>query len=292
MNEIENATENPAAVAGGFSFRISDEPVVETRRAPEQLNAQTDDGSGDLAALMGDDALHMLARDPGSLFVFWTLDWDRRFASAKLTARPVHLRVFREDESEETTTGIDPLAGFLFVDVSAPGAAYRCEIGCFEGEDWKTLARSEAGETPAAAMSDDLEADFATLPLHFSFQRLIEVFRANPAEETTLARSVAHMQSKARALQASMSTEDWSQLVDSAEATANAESTFGLRGVRRAELEALLRTVKEDGTRQNPSPENLAGWRDLGERFGGSSWSGGSSEGNGNFGGSSLGGAS
>lgn len=291
MTETEYATENPAA-AGEFSFRISDQPVVETRRAPEQPDAQAGDGSRDLAALIGDDALHMLARDPRSLFVYWTLDWGRRFAAANLTARPVHLRIFREDESEETTTAIDPMAGFTFVEVSAPGAGYRCEIGCYEGENWKTLARSEAGETPAAAMSEDLAADFATLPLHLSFQRLIDIFRANPAKKTKLSQSVAHMQSKARTLQASMSPEDWSQLVDSAEAVANGEKTFGLRGVQGTELAALLRTVKEDGKRQIPSPENLARWRQLGERFGGSSWSGGSSERNGSFGSSSLGGSS
>ncbi|MEO6871309.1 MAG: DUF4912 domain-containing protein [Chthoniobacterales bacterium] len=291
MNETEYPTENPAA-AGEFSFRISDQPVVETRRAPEQPDEQAGNGSRDLAAPVGDDALHMLARDPRSLFVYWTLDWDRRFAVANLAARPVHLRIFREDESEETTTAIDPRAGFTFVDVSAPGAGYRCEIGCCEGEDWKTLARSEADATPAAAMSDDLAADFATLPLHLSFQRLIDIFRANPAEKTKLSQSVAHMQSKARTLQASMSPEDWSQLVDSAEAVANGEKTFGLRGVQGTELAALLRTVNEDGKRQNPSPENLARWRQLGERFGGSSWSGGASERNGSFGSSSLGGSS
>jgi hypothetical protein len=58
------------------------------------------------------------------------------------------------------------------------------------------------------------------------------------------------------------------------------------------ELAALLRSVKDDSVRQMPSLENLARWRWLGERFGGSSWSGGSSERNGNLGGSSYVGSS
>lgn len=291
MNEIQHSTENPAT-AGDFSFRISDEPVVKMRRAPERQDAKTGNGFSDLGALVGDGALYMLARDPRSLFVYWNLDWDRRFAAANLTARPVHLRVLREDESEEATTSIDPMVGFSFVDVSSPATGYRCEIGCFEGDDWRTLARSAAGETPTAAMSDDLAADFATLPLHLSFQRLIEIFRANRTERATLSESVANMQSKARALRDSMSAEDWSRFVDSAENVANAESIFGLRGVRSQELASLLRPVNGDSTRRTSSRENLARWRRLGERFGGSSWSGGASERNGNFGLSSLGGSS
>jgi uncharacterized protein DUF4912 len=291
MNETKNKAENPAT-ADEFRFQISEEPVVQTKRAAQLRDAKFRNGSGGIAAPAGGDALHLLARDPRSLFVYWDVDLDRCFATANLTARQIHLRVLREDESEEATIEIDPLAGFSFVEVSAPAAAYRCEIGCFDGEDWRTLARSEAAQTPAAAMSEDLNAEFATLPLHLSFQRLIELFRAGRPDHARLCHSVAKMQSKARTLKDSLSTDEWSQLVNSAEATEDAERRFGLRGAQPPELTALLRSVEEDSAQQNPSSENLARWRELGDPFGVSSWSGGSSERTGSFGSSSLGGSS
>ncbi len=290
MDKTENAAQN-SAIGGGFSFQISNNPVVETRRAPEQPKA-ADGKSPDDVAILADDTLHLLARDPRSLFVYWNLDWPGRFAAANLSARPVHLRIFREDEGEETTIGIDPEARFSFVEVSRPEASYRCEMGCFEGDDWRTLARSATAETPAAAMSENPEARFATVPLHLSFHRLIQIFRVNGVDKVTLSESIADMHAKARLLADSMSPEDWSEFVGSAESAVNAGAALGLSGVDAPELAALLRSVKDDSVRQMPSLENLARWRWLGERFGGSSWSGGSSERNGNLGGSSYVGSS
>ena len=47
-------------------------------------------------------------------------------------------------------------------------------------------------------MSDDVSAQFATLPIHLSFQRLLEMIRATQPEGATLARSVAELQDAAR----------------------------------------------------------------------------------------------
>lgn len=274
-------------------FQISDEPVIEARRGEGESAGSVGEWSGGLA----DDSLYILARDPQSLFVYWTLDWEPRFAAAGLgeTQRQVQLRVLREDETEEATAPIDPLAGFAFVNVSSPGANYTCELGCFEGTEWKSLARSSATQTPLATLSEDLSADFATLPFHLSFQRLVDIFRSGPnGKGTKLAASVGDLQGKARALQASMSSVDWSKLVEAASSLVDAENGLGLPGVERDDIATLLRTVKEDTTRTLPSPEKLEEWRRLGERSGGSSWGGESSPDNGErWGGpSSLGGSS
>ena len=146
-----------------------------------------------------------------------------------------------------------------------------------------------AAQTPLATLSEDLSADFATLPFHLSFQRLIEIFRSSPnGNGTKLASSVADLQDKLRTLQASMSPADWSKLVEAAPSLVDAENGLDLPGVERDDIATLLRTVKEDTTRTLPSPEKLEEWRQLGERFGGSSWGGESSPDNGErWGGSS-----
>ncbi len=268
---------NPDYVEGaGAGFRISDEPVVESRRSPEEQTGQRARSSSDWLQAFGDDALYVIARDPKTLFIYWNLGLSKRFAEAGLGVRELHSRVLREDGSEEAAGQIEPALGYAFVEVSSPGGRYTCELGCFEGSEWKTLARSGVTETPAAAMSDDLEAEFATLPLHLSFQRLIDIFRTSPQDKKTLALSLAGMQARARTLEASMSTADWSKLVNLAAASVDAEAGFGLSGVRPSELAALLRTVKCNTSQQAPSPENLVRLRELGESLVGSSWGGSS----------------
>lgn len=260
----------------GTGFRVSDKPVVESRRTPRQPMSEPAGGSVGLPDAFSDHALYVIARDPKSLFVYWDLDLSRRFADAGLSQRQVQLRVLREDGSEEAAAEIDPMVGYSFVDVSTPGTRYACELGCVDGSEWKTLVRSGSTETPEAAMSDDLAADFATLPFHLSFQRLIDIFRASPKDEKTLSESVARMQTKARTLQASLPAGDWLKLVGAATASLNAEAGFGLSGVPSSDLATLLRTVKCDSSQRVPSPENLVRLRHLGESFGGSSWGGAS----------------
>ena len=41
------------------------------------------------------DLLYVIARDPKSLFVYWDLNWRRLFLRAGLSARQVHLRIYR-----------------------------------------------------------------------------------------------------------------------------------------------------------------------------------------------------
>ncbi len=259
--------------AGGRGFEISDQPVVESHRTEINSVALAPGGFGVGLGDTDDESLFILARDPRSLFVYRRLDWNKHFSVAEADAMKLQLRVLRDDGSEETTTSFDPSVSFAFVDVTSPGTRYYCELGIYEGNEWKSLGRSNSAETPAAAMSDDLSADFATLPLHLSFQRLLDIFRTSPARSETLVEAVSEMQTKARALQASMSPLDWSRLIETASNSVDTNLGFELTGIRPSEIAALLRTVQQDSSRWVASQEKFERWRKLGERFGGSSWS-------------------
>ncbi len=263
MEKIDEKTQEPFAEDG--VFRISAEPVVGSRPAPEPPAASSTHPLGELPASYGADLLYAIARDPETLFLYWDLDWPRRFAEAGLEARPVHLRVLREDESEASTREIDPADGSCFVEVSAPGTRYLCELGCFEGTEWKSLIRSGATTTPDSELSEEATADFATLPLHLSFQRLIEIFRATGVQRDTLAQSVAGMQSKARVLQGTMPAGDWEKLVEAAADSVQDEAGLGMHGADSSELAALLRPAPHGPAQRLPLPENF-------RRFGRSSW--------------------
>ncbi|MBA3544044.1 MAG: DUF4912 domain-containing protein [Chthoniobacterales bacterium] len=273
MKESDSsATEKDAAPEGGF--QVSRHPLVGTPDAELSSRRERDD----LPDSYGTDLFYVIARDPHSLFLYWDLDWKRLFSAAGLSPHQVHVRIYREDGAVEATREINPFRGHSYVDVADAGTSYYCDLGCFEGSDWRKLARSGTTATPEAAMSDDLSADFATLPIHLSFQRMLDIFRAT-TDGTALASSVSQFQERSRLLQQT-SPDDWSRWV--AGTTTNGGSRNGDHHA--AAIAALLEAARQAETRTAPTAEQIAQWKELGERFGGSSWGGASDNG---FGGSS-----
>ena len=265
VNDAETSAEDNAT-STAHGFQISARAVVGAR--PERPAPGSGNG---LPASYGTDLLYVIARDPGTLFLYWDLNWTRLFAQAGLAPCQVHLRIYREDGSVEGTREINPFRGHCYVDVSAAGGVYYCELGCLDGKEWTGLVRSGKATTPAAAMSEDLSAQFATLPLHLSFQRLLEVFEAKNGNGKSLAHSVAELQENARE---KMTVE---------EGTERSSLQKG-NGERNAEIASLLGAARQAGPRGALTPEQMARWKELNERLGGSSWGGASERG---FGGSS-----
>jgi hypothetical protein len=240
-------------------FQVSEEPVV-----PRQIAAESAD---DLPASYGTDLLYVIARDPHTLFLYWDLDWRQRFAEGGLSPRQIHLRTYREDGTVEGTREVNPFRGHAYVEVAAPGAIYFCELGCFAEEKWKSLARSGSAATPLAEVSDDLSATFATLPLHLSFQRMLEIFRASADDSATLANSIAKLQDQARLLQERIAPEEWSRMVD---ATAVSLGSANGNAVEPSELSALLDAAREPLSILPPAARETL-WRRLTHSFAGSS---------------------
>ncbi len=203
------------------------------------------------------DLLYTIARDPKTLFVYWDVNWTRLFEQAALSPRQVHLRIYRRDGSVEGTREINPFLEHCYLEVSSAGADYYCELGCFEGDDWTNLVRSGMAATPEDRLSDDLSARFATLPLHLSFQRMLNTFRASESTPATLAQRIGERQEKGMA------------------------APNGKEGTRSSDLKTLLEAALRDPTRLQPSAEQLAQWQRLTEQFGGSSWGGASESGSG-----------
>lgn len=233
-----SAAEQPEKSRGGY--RVSSRPVIRAQPIREESPA----GLGELPASYGRDVLYALARDPQSIFLYWDLNWAHLFAAAGENSPTVHIRVVREDETEEATHEIDPARGFCFLEVAAAGASYSCELGFFSGTEWKGLIRSNATATPSSEMSEEAVAEFAALPMHLSFQRMLDMIDTS-TERENLASSVAKLQSQP----ASSAPNGAAELANFSPAEGHAEAI---------------------------SPETAARWRDLAVRFGGSSWGGSS----------------
>ncbi len=263
MEEAENLTTDDTAPRTE-GFRISKEPVVGI--------AQTAGEPDELPASYGTDLLYVVARDPNSLFLYWDLNWTRLFARANLSPRQIHLRIYRGEDSVESTREINPFRGYCYVDVAAAGTTYFCELGCFDGNVWKSLARSGSTSTPESAVSDDLSATFATLPIHLSFQRLLDIFRTSRSDNRTLASSVAELQENARMLKETLTPEAWSRLVAATAASLDGTKCHG-NDAQSSELAALLQLARP-GPAQAPTEEQRAKWEALSKQFGGASESG------------------
>jgi hypothetical protein len=165
----------------------------------------------------------------------------------------------------EGTQEINPFRGHCFAEVGAAGAEYYCELGSFEGVEWKGLVRSSTTATPEASRSDDFTAEFAALPAHLSFQRLLDILGGTHLDRTTLARSVAQLQEDARRLQSKIAPGELNGADGDATNRANA-----------ADLSALVEMALRCAPPATPTTEELARWREFGERYGGSSWGGAS----------------
>lgn len=268
--------ERSEAAAQEDGFCLSDQPVVGEERAASSRK-------GPLTQESSDDLLYVVARDPGSLFLYWDLNWTRLFARAGISSRQVHLRIYRGDGSIESTQQINPFRGHCFAEVSGAGTDYHGELGSFDHTEWKPLVRSITAATPEANMSEEFSTEFATLPAHLSFQRMLDAFGATTdLDRATLARSVAKLQETAQVLKAEAAPGDWSQLVTEIAGQLNRESA-ATTSAANGDLSTLVEMAQQSPA-SAPTPADLARWKDLAQRYGGSSWSGASHNG---FGGGS-----
>src|SRR5256885_2744431 len=147
----EETTHQTGAAAMGY--RISNGPVVRLARAdpklPEDLAEVVE-----LPKIYGDPLLFAMPRDPHTLFVYWMIDWSSIFENSAPVDRQVHLKVQRDDGSEETSAAVEPMVGNCYVTVSQPHETYRVEIGYYRPKDvWNSVATSDAVTTAPESVS-------------------------------------------------------------------------------------------------------------------------------------------
>ena len=232
-------------------FRVSNRTIVSARkpRPISETSASTADdfdNLGELPRSYESESIYLIARDSKTLFTYWDIDWTIVFEQLAPRALKIYLRVLKPDGAQESVTEIDPIAANWYLPVAEAGALYQVEIGYFgSGENWTAVARSGFAATPADRVSHDTTADFATLPFHLSFQRLLALFRLVGADGGTLLESLARLQQKARALSESMSAPEWLELLGFARGAAERDALLQKTGLTSADLDALLQPPVE-----------------------------------------------
>ncbi len=176
-------------------FRISNGPVM---KSAEEAGTSTAD-FGDVAELPrphGAPGLFAIARDPRTIFTYWSIDWPRVFAQTIPVDRQVHLRVYRGEGALEMSAAVEPMAGNSYLTVSQPRGVYRVEVGYYQPEGvWNSVAISKEVTMPPDDIAQHADVDLATIPLHLSFQRLIDLFGATNG--AALAETISRFQKRA-----------------------------------------------------------------------------------------------
>jgi uncharacterized protein len=205
--------EEPPRKSG--AFQISQEPVtageseIEAHKfevAPEPVSGPKPatpefEDLGQLPATYQEDTLFLVARDPRWLFAYWDFDWTRYPASAmRYGYAQFFLKVTRLGGEQESLVEIQPAARNWYVPVSHPNTDYAAEIGYFDqGSAWRAVVRSGPAHTPADALAPETSAlDFATVPAHLTFERLLELVQERMAEGESLLAALARVAGEGR----------------------------------------------------------------------------------------------
>jgi hypothetical protein len=261
QNVMPEATDNETDIQS-MGYRISNGPVVRLARSDPKLPGDLSEVV-ELPRVYGAPLLFAIARDPHTVFAYWIIDWSSIFENTAPVDRQVHLRVYRDDGSEETSEAVEPMAGNCYLAVSEPREKYRLEIGYYQPEAvWNSVAKSDPVTMPPESVAQSVDVDVATIPFHLSFQRLIDTFRGSNGN--ALSEIVSRLQKRAvsneeRAL---LSPEEWEILramnlsVEDIDAARRAFQERGGAALRRR-AEALLGFGASSPSRG----------------FGGSSWS-------------------
>jgi Domain of unknown function (DUF4912) len=177
------------------AFRISSEAVVCSDNEHERNVSEFNDIGG-LPRVHGAPLLFAIARDPQTIFTYWSIDWPTIFAKTVPVDRQVHLRVYRADGIEEESVAVEPMSGNCSIAVSRTRGSYHIEIGYYQPADvWNSIATSDEVTMPPDSFADDKDLDLATIPFHLSFQRLLGVFGASTGGG--LAKAISQFQERA-----------------------------------------------------------------------------------------------
>ena len=191
-NDVADLTDE---MEGGTEFILSSQPLVPAENAQNSDVPRDFEILGELPRSYGGAFLFAIARDPHTIFVYWDIDWVPIFGPTPPIDRKVHLRVLWHEGIEESTVAVEPLAGSHLLPVLHARSSYRVEIGYYAPENtWNSVAISSAVITPPDDVADNGPVDVATIPMHLSFQRIVDTFRGSKYDGDALAQIVGRLQ--------------------------------------------------------------------------------------------------
>jgi hypothetical protein len=155
---------------------------------------------GDLPESYFEDTLFLVARDPRWLFSYWDFNWGKYSASAfRGGVKQFFLKITTASGADAGLIEINPEARNWYVPVGNPDTAYLAEIGYFDKTGaWQRIVQSGVAATPADALATEGTADFATVPAHLTFERLLDLVKEKMLEGESLISALARIAGEGR----------------------------------------------------------------------------------------------
>lgn len=199
--ELDDAAGEKSRLVSSSDFSVSLDPVVSDDATPLV--------EPDLPTTYGTETLCLMARDPRTLFAYWDVDWAKIFGDNPPPDRTVHLLVRRSTEAEGESTAVEPMAGSSYVSVKNSDDSYVAELGYFQpAAVWNSVATSDVVMTPADHGEPVDPGDFATIPFHLSFQRMLDSFEEAHREGESLAAKLNELHERAQTPGAHLSEQE------------------------------------------------------------------------------------
>lgn len=135
------------------------------------------DDLGPLPHSYGGNSIFLVAQDPHWLFTYWDIDISRH------PGGPCHLRVESGGSTIEQEIEVSFETRNWYIPVNSSGESYTVEIGFYRSKQWNVIGRSSPVVTPRNRISESTQFDFATIPLHLSFNQLVQSIERSFSKE-------------------------------------------------------------------------------------------------------------
>ncbi len=256
-------------VEDAHKFEIPVEPApAEARAVPEYEDL------GQLPVSYHENTLYLVARDPRWLFSYWDFNWwnipatEMRHGMAQF-----YLRIAKSNGEAEQLIEIRPEARNWYIAVQEPDTDYRAEIGYFDrNSGWRQIVHSGVAHTPADALAQQAEADFATVPVHITFEKLLGLVQERMEEGETLIAALARIAGEGQMEFRAGASPTWTDQQKRLLAALLGDTTVDRLGLGSEEIDRLLRKQLQ----QRLHSESGSGLNILGAAVGeglGASWS-------------------
>jgi len=160
-----------SVVAASSEMEIDGKRMGTTVKPSTKKAAEPSISIDDLGALprsYGDNSIFLVAQDPHWLFTYWDIDISRH------PGGPCHLRVESGGGMIEQEIEVPFETRNWYIPVKSAGESYAVEIGFYRSKQWNVIGRSGIVATPRNRISESNQFDFATIPLHLSFHKLVQ----------------------------------------------------------------------------------------------------------------------
>ena len=177
--------------------RSREAPAAKTEKADSSASSSSAksvelDNLGELPQSYGTDTIFLVAQEPHWLFTYWDIDISRH------PGGKTFLRVYEGEDTIEAEIEVPFETRNWYIPVKHASSKYTVEIGYPRASVWNVIARSQTIETPADRLSESDQFDYATIPLHLSFQKLMDGIQAGVQSGETLISALSRLQKEGK----------------------------------------------------------------------------------------------